>query len=198
MFLFTLVVAELMLALAAFLAYVDGYWNKFQVALYHSGRGLPFTGHAMMFMDSLLISPMIAWIVAKHSSRWKLWQCLACFATSLVLSGFMHFVSYANDAKRKPTFVHHNGRLTPSGWVHFLYMAGAMAVILLFYFASPTTVKQAAVISILLGIHVAVVTIQPAYHLGLKEMFNPEAVRIIVVSWIGLGVLFGKIVLTAK
>jgi hypothetical protein len=181
---------ELMLVAEAYFSYQDKFFSKIDVIRHRNGHGVAFLSHGAMWLDALLVSPLIAIILATYSVQWRnrlpeavLWLLLATG-----LSVYMHFGPYKNDSVKKPTFIFHDGSLTFCGWLHLMYAAIAIWALLMFYFASTPSFSYALGITLALGVHIAIATIQPSWHLGLKEAFNPIALTIIIVGWILLGI----------
>lgn len=189
------------LGVIALLAYQDGYYNKAQIDTLHNGIGVPFTGHIAMILD-IPLSILMALAVARYYRDWKGLWVFWSFMVGMGLSYAMHFGLYAHDlapdGTPKPTLIFHGGGITSAGVAHLLFMASAIAVILQVILASRVKVADAFAISAVLAAHVSISTIQPAWHLGLRAAFNPIALGIIGVAWLGIAAGLAMMVYRAR
>lgn len=146
------IVAVSLVVLGGLLAYQDSFFTVSEMRQKGFEKGLPFCGHGGMWGDAIIISPLLASIVFGFSGQWTARSILICGAIGFLASGIMHVLYCMNPLPGVHTY---GKRLTPSGWVHLLYMAGAFAVILLFYFhSSGIPLSLLIVVSALLTLHV--------------------------------------------
>jgi hypothetical protein len=191
-FILVLLLLEFFLVVEAFCSHKNNFFSQEEIRLKHNGRGVSYLSHGATWLDISLLSPLAALIIAKYSTQWKSHTLLLMIfgVLSMGISSFIHFVPNAKDSIKKPTFVFHDGSITISGWIHLFYTACIMTAVLMLYFASSPKLSFAVLFTVILAVHVAIATIQPAWHLGLKEAFNPIALTIILSAWAALGLGF--------
>ena len=154
-------------ALQGLFAHYDDFFTPKQM-LRHVPRGLPFVAHGGMWGDVLIISPLVAVIVEQYSSQWSFKGVVLAILAGLVVSVLMHEIYKAGLI---PEAHVQYGHLTSAGWVHFGYMAAALAVLIL-YFLDTEYTPYMWVVSILLifhtaiGNHVPLGLVQPDWYSG--------------------------------
>ncbi len=132
-------------------------------------KGIPITGHwAMLYLD-LVLPLLVGYLIQKYGTWWSDLQLVLMLGLGFVLSGVMHWTYIAGGMKfpEAPTY---DGRLTPVGWLHFIYMALALAGIGLFYLCTPKPdafdVWLATiwlVVHITIGVHVPLKLLKPSW-----------------------------------
>ncbi|MBI2410162.1 hypothetical protein HYV30_03950 [Candidatus Kaiserbacteria bacterium] len=178
-------VFELTVVVQGTFAWLDGYFWPSQMPTRH---GLPFAAHGGMWGDlvlSLLFAGMVTY--AYMNGGWSLWAVVLAAALGYLGSHLMH-ETYKGSAILEAHVRH--GKLTEVGWVHEAYMAAALAIILLYYFASPYTiwmwlVSAVLVVHVFVGNHMVLGMIAPKWYPG-----RPLAS---VQGWVAIG---GTAVLT--
>jgi hypothetical protein len=141
---------EALIFLEGVLAYRAGRFSVSQI----EGKGIPFLMHGGMWSDVFIISPLCATFVASYSNLWSAPAVLFALIAGIAGSIAMHIL-YEKESYPDALVMGH--RLTSSGWGHFFYMAGAFAVIGLFY-VDTSGIQLAMVWSVtaLLIAHIAV------------------------------------------
>ena len=179
-----LVVAQV---LAAFL---DSFLTVTQMRMKGFEKGLPLLYHAGIWGD-LLITPVLAYIVAAHASEWHRNDIVIAHVIGVVLIVVMGLV-WVNGAKNGLPEAHtYGGKLTVAGWIHAVYFIEAIAGIILFFFFSKISQTEAELVAAFLAIHVVYGT---HIFLGLAapEWFpnrphkDPVTWAVIGVSWTAL------------
>src|SRR5260221_1833844 len=77
-------ILECLAAVQALLAYQDHFFTVAQMRSRGISQGLPFVWHFAMWGDSLVISPLAAYVIGQYHRRWSLRSLLASFAIGLV------------------------------------------------------------------------------------------------------------------
>ena len=151
-FILVLLFAEFLVILGAVLAYRDNFFSVSQMQKRGITQGLPFSMHAGMWGDLLVISPMVAWII---SSDFKVWS-ISEWTISIGLGFFVSSILHNLYEKIEIPESHVQGnRLTKAGWVHFLYVALMFTALILFYFFTPAiSYVTFTIFSVLLTLHV--------------------------------------------
>ena len=106
-----------------FLAWTDGFLTKAQMRSRGVNAGWSFLEHGGMWADVFLVSPIVAYLLAKYRLAFTSIWGLLVLACTLVLMAIMGR-RYRHTGVRVPEAHAHGGRTTPAGWVH-----GAFAVI---------------------------------------------------------------------
>ena len=127
----TFATMEFLVAVQALAARHDHFLTAAQMINYHSSFGLPFIWHFGMWGDFFVVSPLCAVVVAHFSWQWRRIDVVLATAAALILSSAMVYSYSLSDIPQAHVQRHHT---TLVGWLHLLYMAVALAVILLFYF----------------------------------------------------------------
>jgi hypothetical protein len=133
--LFVGILAQALVVLGGFFAYRDKMFFVSQMKGCGIDHGLPFVVHGGMWGDLLIISPLIAVIVCGYGNQWTLSQPCVAIAIGFVVSAGMHYFLYTKGAH--PSAHQRGGQLTSCGWIHLVYMGGALAVLILFFFCTP-------------------------------------------------------------
>jgi hypothetical protein len=94
-------------------------------------QGLPFVWHFGMWGDVLVVSPLVATVVARYSQGWTPFSIFAATATGCLAAIGMASVYSLSDMPQAHVLYHHT---TPAGYVHILYMGLALTVFILMYF----------------------------------------------------------------
>ncbi|MDE1919210.1 MAG: hypothetical protein KGH56_00770 [Patescibacteria group bacterium] len=131
----TLVVLEAMVVLQGLLAYRDGFFFPSQM-LERTKAGLSFIEHAGMWADLIVLSPLLAIIVAYRGEEWSLADIMIAGVFGLAVSVGMH-----EQYKQIPWPEAHvqNGGLTLVGWIHVVYMAVAVGKLGLYFLSGEYT-----------------------------------------------------------
>ena len=153
-------------ALQGLFAYYDDFFTPKQM-LRHVPRGLPFVAHGGMWGD-VIISLLVATIVDRYSSQWSFREIVLAILVGIVVSFMMHETYKAGTI---PEAHVQYGHLTAAGWVHFGYMAAALAVLGLYYLDTEYTpymwmVSILLIIHTIVGTHVVLGLVQPDWYSG--------------------------------
>ena len=151
-------------------------------------NGLPLMWHAGIWGDFVILTPLLAYIVARYADQWYRADIIISLAIGIVAIigfGFM----WINGAKHGLPEAHtHGGHMTGAGFFHAIYFVVAIAVILLVFFHTEISQKAASVIAVILGIHVVYGThimlglIAPPWYPD-RPQSNPVTWAIVLVSW---------------
>lgn len=171
---FWLVIFELMVLLQVLLAWRECFLTPAQM-LRVTSQGLPFSGHGGMWGDFFLISVLCAVIIRTYGAEWARLDLSVAALVGLAVSYAMH-----ESYKRGECLEAHvrYGRLTAVGWVHFVYMAAALAVIGLYYVLAPYTplmwlVSGLLILHTVAGTHVLLGIVRPTWYPG-RPLQNPQ------------------------
>lgn len=167
LFWLTILVFLAAVALQGLFAYYDGFFWPSQM-LRKVSRGLPFFAHGGMWGDVIIISPLVAIIVERYSPQWSFREIVLAILVGLIVSFAMH------ETYKAGTFPEAHvqyGHLTSAGWVHFGYMAAALAVLGLYYLDAEYTpymwvVSALLIIHTAIGTHVVLGLAQPDWYSG--------------------------------
>lgn len=116
---------------------------------------LPWVGHGGAW-GPIPLTFVLAWIVARHPGEWTVEQWTIAVIIGFVASAGMHWM-YCKAVRIPEVYVHAWGELTAAGWVHFVFMAGAIAILILEYIwtISPSRMELGT-LSVFLTIYIAV------------------------------------------
>ncbi len=128
---FVLFVGTALIAAQAWFAAQDGWLTPKQMLRHHSA-GLPFTAHLGMWSD-IPLTLLLAAIVGFYGSYWTLGEMFRTFLVAVNISAFMH---YTYTIGSFPEAHVRDRQLTRVGWVHSIYMVGALTILANFYFPS--------------------------------------------------------------
>lgn len=174
-----LVVLEGMVVSQAWCAWRSGILTPRQMLTW-TREGLPFIAHGGMWGDMLIISPLAAYMIAMHSERWSVLQIIIPLAVGFLGSWLMH--QAYNKGIRWPEAHLDLGRnaLSEAGRWHLVYMALALAVILLYYSYAPYTsamwwVTCLLVVHLALGNHIVLNLVGPNWYPG--RHLSPQLFR---------------------
>jgi len=148
------IVAETLVLLGAWGAYKDDFLTPRQMRLRGVYYGLPFIGHGGMWGDFVVVSTFGGYIVTLYSPEWSLSQVVFMLVSGFAVSIVMHIL-YARGGF--PSAHAHSGKLTTAGWIHVVYMGGALAVFGLFYlYTSHVSVWFLTTVSVFMAIHMVI------------------------------------------
>ena len=155
-----------------------------------------FIEHGGMWGDTFIVSPLVAYMVSemKHPSPWG---SLVAISITVVV-GVMMIRIWAQATAGNDGFDEafaRNGKLTISGWLHFVYMLPTLSVVIMYYWCQPrgtVSVFQAGVVSILMAVHTATGILQPDWHTNGK--ISSITWRIAFVMWALIAISFWWIV----
>lgn len=105
-----------------------------------------------MWGDVFILSPLLGLMVALYGSEWETRQVALSSLMGVLISALMHWTYTLGKLPEAHTRA---GMLTSVGWVHSVYMAAALTIIILFYFCTPHPAAGFIVAAdILLVVHV--------------------------------------------
>lgn len=160
-----LLIAEGFVVAIALSSHFDLFFSKGEMIRAGYDYGTPFNMHGGMWGDVILISPLMA-LIWTWQAEWKNSATLCCLIIASMVSALMH-ISYRKGGLLVPNWAAHDGKLTFAGKIHQIYMAGALALILLFYFATPgLSVNAILITSGILAVHIFLGVAQPAMYAG--------------------------------
>jgi hypothetical protein len=135
-------------------AYYDSFLTVKQMQSRGIMQGIPLIAHAGIWGDLIFITPLLAYIVNSYRNMWSLHDILLALAISGVVTIGMSILWVKGAEKGLPEAHTYEGKVTPAGYWHALYMFFAVMIIILFYFFSDITRTAASIVSIILGVHV--------------------------------------------
>lgn len=139
----------------------EGYMSHTQMG----EKSLPWLNHGGSWADLIIISIVIAMIIP-YRLRWKRRDIILCGILSAIITIACH-VWWAISMPISSHIINISGqwfsKLTIGGYYHLVYMWIVLAIIILYYFATPSAPKKA--VSIWLGIYVVPAIIQPSYYI---------------------------------
>lgn len=127
-------IAELLVIGGAFAAYWDRFFFVSQMKTRGFAQGFPFIIHGGMWSDFFVISPLIAFLTYSYASQWSVSAWTMAALTGSVVSLLLHFLVYLRG--ELPGSHGYNGKTTVAGWLHIVYTALALTVVILFLFAT--------------------------------------------------------------
>lgn len=143
----------LLLYLQALAAHDDKMLTPAQMQAAGVKEGLPFSAHGGMWGDAVL-TLWLAFLVFAFGENWNLYTWGVAAVIGGATSAAMH-EQYRRGTIRE-AHVKHN-MLTTAGYLHFVYMWGAIAILVLFYLFTPNAASQVTwATTILLVVHVVV------------------------------------------
>lgn len=132
-------------------SWADGLLTWDQMQKTYPKGGLPFVWHLGMWGDLLILSPLLGYMVGQYGHLWSGGNIVNAYVAATIASIGMHY-TYTKSAMPEAHVINHS--LTAAGYVHLVYMAGALAIIFLFYFATPHPEPRFAIMaSVLLTVH---------------------------------------------
>jgi hypothetical protein len=171
---FTACVFLMMVFLGAYAAYCDQFLFVSQMKEKGFSKGLPFIVHLGMLGD-IALSFLLGFIVWKYGSQWHASQCLVAAIVGIIASIAMHFM-YVSGGLKIPESHTYGGYLTKAGWIHVVYMAAALMILIQFYFFTPNIDPfSLKCVGLLLAVHILLGT-----HLVLGFIL-----KVFPVSWVG-------------
>ena len=148
----TLIALESLVGIEAWLACRDRFLTATQMTGRGISHGLPFIWHFGMWGDIIVISPLAAIVVGIFWSDWSTRSLMFSLAIGLSIAisfSWSYTLSNGYDA-----FVQQH-RLTPSGWLHLLYMSLCFCVFAqLYLFTTAASENFIKLSGILIVIHV--------------------------------------------
>lgn len=172
-------------------AYRNGFLTVGQMEEQNIWKGLPFVWHFGMWGDFLIMTPLLAIVIGGFHKQWGSLQIIAALIVSFVATFQMHEL-WKKDLMQQAHIRY--GQLTPAGWINVLYMTMALAIILLFFFATTVSPKVmlwvSAVLTVylLFGTHIVLGLIGPRWF--------PQRPQEQLVSWLSVilpaAAMFGR------
>jgi hypothetical protein len=136
-------VGLLLWLLQAFFAYQIGMLTPEQMRASGIAKGIPFTGHGSTWFVLVGLIPLMATLVSIYSPEWNREEILLASVGGLVGSVAMHAMYYFAPY---PDFIAGNREFHLAGVAHLLFFAGAIAILILFYFATKHTSHSPALV----------------------------------------------------
>lgn len=96
-------------------------------------QGLPFAAHGGMWGD-IILTAWLAYLTAQYAHEWTWYAVSLATVIGGAGSAAMHHLYRQGTV---PEAHVRNHELTPAGYLHFLYMWGALAILVLFYLFTP-------------------------------------------------------------
>src|SRR5262245_46437105 len=119
-FVLVLLTGVALVAAQGALSWVDGFLTQSQMRARGMTNGWSFLEHGGIWADLLLVSPVVAYVIANYR--------LAYFSQSglLMLGGTISLAvimgrRYVQTGITVPEAHTHSGRTTPAGWLHGVY-----------------------------------------------------------------------------
>lgn len=138
--------AILLIILQGIFAYIDGYLTRGQMIMRHgysAYSGYSLTEHGGMWADVFIISPLVAHITGTYRFAYMSWWSILILigaVTITICAGY----GYRQASVQNPEAHCHNGKTTMAGWIHGIFAAPTIWILVLFYFtpASPQVSKN--------------------------------------------------------
>lgn len=157
---------------------------------------MPWTCHGGMWTDLFLVSILMG-IMLPYWHHWSSKWIVICLAISLVVTIACHILwatmqpipGHIVDSSGKGL-----GKLPVGGWYHVVYMTFSLAVILLFYLATPNPAgSHLLIVSLLLTIFVFPAIMQPGIYV--QEIISGEG-KVDVAGWVTSIVIWATVWIT--
>ena len=132
----------------AIAAWHDGFFTRAQLHTRGSAHGWSFLEHGGMWADTLIVSPVVAYIVATHNFiyDWRSAFVLGVFICIASILGYLYVVS----GRAIPQPHAHDNKTTFAGWVHNVYTVLAMWTVAMLY-SNLVTPKMSATEAVILS-----------------------------------------------
>jgi len=144
--------------------------TPWEMDYYLGKKGIPFLCHEGMWGDFFLISPLVAVIFSHYCIFWSFGRILSAVILGTIVSCGMH-ISYQTIPWAEAHV--QDGKLTVAGKILSVYMTIAIAVFILFYFATPNVdhrllwiVSALLIVHTILGTHVVLGIVKPKWYPG--------------------------------
>ena len=112
---------------------------------------IPLFGHLGIWGDFFFLSVFCGFAAAFYGSQWSEWQVMKSAIIAIAVTAFFHWLWSKNPF---PNCLAWNNELTPAGWVHAMYMAITLTIVILFYFQTTGITREvAAFVSVALAVH---------------------------------------------
>lgn len=151
-FCFVLAVGIGLVMLQGVAAWFDGYLTQAQMQMRGISNGWSFFEHGGMWGDFFVITPLLAYVLARFEIPYGSMTGLTAVALSLLACSVMGY-QYQLASIVAPEAHAHHGRTTVAGFIHGAYAAFAICTIALLYIGmhSPSiTREQLLAISVVL------------------------------------------------
>ncbi len=152
-FLKVLAINELVVLVQFPLAWLDCLLTPRQMQKLWGRQGIPLLYHGAMPSDSIIISPLVAYLVAMHGNEWIPEQIFSMGLLGLIVCGALH---HSWMKSKFPEAHMSEGTLLITGWVHAFYLWVNLSVIGLYYSGAMRMdqMPELCVVSGLLVLHV--------------------------------------------
>lgn len=122
-----------MVLLQGICSYTDGYFTEGQMFRRHGiENGWSFMQHGGMWSDVFIITPVVAFVLAKYDLHFTSPSSLGLLGISVVITLLMLHV-YSQGGLKNPEAHTHQGTTTAAGWIHAVFAIVAMWIIIRFY-----------------------------------------------------------------
>jgi hypothetical protein len=152
MFLTILAAGLLLVAIQGICAYLDGYFTQAQMQAHGVWNGYSFLEHGGMWADVFVISPLVAHITGKYRLSYFSLKGLAILALAIALA-IAGGIAYNKIGLSIPVAHSHDGRTTPAGWIHGIFMVLGFWIVGMFYLTPidpPASAGDIVMVSLLL------------------------------------------------
>lgn len=164
-FMEVVVTGLILIGFQVLLAALDGYWLQIQVRR-RGVNGYSLMEHGGFWGDIFIVIPIVAYITSRYHPAYLSWYSAVIFALASGIIGAAGY-GYAKKGEEKmpevmlPDSYVHDGRMTDAGWVHLLFAAVTLYILLMFYF---TPLRPKAARHDILGISLL---LTPFFFLGI-------------------------------
>lgn len=152
---FILVIAfgEWLIFLQALFSNFEGYFSQRQMSL-RGHVGYSFLQHGGMWADIFIVTPLVAYLIAKYQFAYFSPSSIEIATVALVVWTVLAVFVFAPAVKRFPEAHAHGGQVTMAGWIHVVYATLMVWIIAMVYIpnlATPMVSKSdITIVSILL------------------------------------------------
>lgn len=176
----------------AYFANEDSFLTVAQMRAKGFQRGIPLLAHAGVWGDLIILTPLLSVLIGLHGNLWSASDIAVASAIGVVITIGMGFLWVKGAENGLPESLTHGGAMTIAGYIHAVYMAAALAIIVLFFFYSGASREAAMVVSVVLAIHVIYGT-----HIALglyAPSWYPDRPHNQLVTWITVLVCWGALI----
>ncbi len=145
----------------------QNFWPS-QVMTRWGRPGISFFAHGGMWGDFFLLPTLLAWVIVKYGPSWNIKMIMIMGMVGLLVTLGNHLLLIFTQKIPDPLGWQEEWWSVPIA-LHFVYMSTYVALAGLFYFSPGVSIKDAAIVSVVLGIHMVFGTHVP---LGILNQWN--------------------------
>ncbi|MCC7500706.1 hypothetical protein IT396_02790 [Candidatus Nomurabacteria bacterium] len=168
-----------LIVLMVYSAHQDSWLTVRQMKMMGDAQGLPLIWHMGIWSEALFITPLLGFITWRYGVQWGPGYWILASIAGCTISIGMH-MTYVHDKIQGA--LGGNGHITVATVLHGIYMAAALAILFLFFFATRGVESKHAIpimwflmLHVIIGTHTVLKIWAPKWFPSMPAVDQPTA-----------------------